>query len=144
MSLAGAVAALASRLATEFNSVGMALAAKANTDHTHPPAAVYAVPRTATTGGGAVEVTGAAAGDVQLTCTGNPTITPTGTPDGRMLLIECHASGGQRVATIAGSVATVGGLDRALTIPAGQTGIFGLRYSSLAGGWLLLAAAVQD
>ncbi len=118
------------------------LAGKATTGHTHTAAAVPVPPRTMSAAATA-SVDGAVAGDMQITCTGDTVITPTGTPDGRMLLVECLASGAQRVPSVATSVRLNGNVpSRSLTVPAGRVGIFGLRYSSLAGGWLLMAADI--
>lgn len=104
--------------------------------------AVYAPPRTmsATT---SASVDGTAAGDMQITCTGDTVITPTGNPNGRMMIVEALASGAQRTPAVASSVALTTGLSaRSLTVPAGRVGLFGLRYSTLAGTWLLISATV--
>ena len=124
--------------------VDTGLAGKAATGHTHTASAVYAAPRTASATT-TYSADGTVAGDVQLTCTGDTVITPTGTPNGRMLVIEALASGAQRTLAVAAGVllpTTGGPTSRSLTVPLNSIGIFGLRYSSLRGGWVLLVASV--
>lgn len=85
------------------------------------------------------------AGDIQLTCTGNTVITPSGTPNGRMLLVECLASGGARTVSVASGVAlpaSGGPTSRSLALTSGQVGVFGLRYSTLDSTWWLMSAEV--
>lgn len=148
MSLSSNIAALAGRLADEFNDVrgevATALAGKAGTGHTHTPDAVPVAPRTMSASSTA-SVDGTVAGDMQITCTGDTVVTPTGTPNGRMMLVECLASGAERTPSVAGSVAlTTPVASRSLTVPSGFVGVFGLRYSALAGTWLLMAASVEE
>lgn len=119
-----------------------ALAGKAGTGHTHAPTAVPVAPRTMSATATA-SVDGTAAGDMQITCTGDTVVTPTGTPDGRMMIVVCMASGAARTLSVAASVILGGKVSsRSLTVPQGNVGVFGLRYSSLRGGWLLMAADV--
>lgn len=93
----------------------------------------------------AASVDGTIAGDMQITATGDTVITPTGTPNGRVMTVEVFASGAQRVPSVATTVAlTTPVTSRSLTVPTGMTGLFGLRYSALAGKWLLMAASVQS
>ena len=133
MSLSSNVAALAERLADEFNDVRAEFTA-----------AVVVPPRTMSASTTA-SVDGTAAGDMQITCTGNTVITPTGTPNGRMMVVECLASGAERTPSVATSVAlTTPVASRSLTVPSGFVGVFGLRYSALAGTWLLMAASVEE
>lgn len=121
-----------------------AFAAKADTGHAHTPDAVPVAPRTMSASSTA-SVDGTVAGDMQITATGDVVITPTGTPNGRMLLVEVAASGAQRTPSVATSVAlTTPVTSRSLTVPSGMVGIFGLRYSSAAGTWLLMAASVEQ
>lgn len=120
------------------------LATKAGTGHTHAASDLPVTPRTASAST-SYSADGTVAGDIQLTCTGDTVITPTGTPNGRMLIIECLASGAQRAPSVHSSVLlpTSGGpAARSLTVPQNSIGIFGLRYSSLRGGWILSAAQV--
>lgn len=115
----------------------------ATSGHTHPPAAVYATPRTASASS-SYTADGTLAGDIQLTCTGNTVITPSGTPNGRMMIVEALASGGQRTPSVPSTVMlTTGITSRSLTVPQDKVGLFGLRYSTLAGTWLLAAASVE-
>lgn len=105
--------------------------------------AVYATPRamSATT---TASVDGTVAGDMQITATGDTVVTPTGAPNGRMMIVEVLASEAQRLPSVATTVAlTTPVTSRSLTVPLGMIGIFGLRYSSLAGTWLLMAASVE-
>ena len=125
--------------------VDTGLSGKAATGHTHTASAVYAVPRTLTTSNTAENVDGTVPGDLQATCSANTVFTPTGTPNGRMMVIEALASSAQRTLAVAAGVLlpTSGGpTSRSLTVPQNSVGIFGLRYSSLRGGWILLAASV--
>lgn len=119
------------------------IATRAATVHAHTPAAVPVAPRTMTATATA-SVDGTVAGDMQITCTGDTVITPTGTPNGRVMVVEALASSAQRVPSVAASVALTSGVgSRQLTVPAGMVGLFGLRFSSLAGTWLLLSATVE-
>lgn len=121
---------------------GTSAATVALGDHAHTPTAVPVAPRTmsATT---TASVDGAVAGDMQITATGNPTITPTGTPNGRMMIVEVLASGAQRTPVMAASVLLGANVtSRSLVVPSGKVGLFGLRYSSLAAGWWLIATDV--
>lgn len=89
-------------------------------------------------------VDGTVAGDMHITCTGDTVITPTGTPDGRMMVVVCLASGAQRAPSVAASVGKLAGVaSRTLTVPQGAVGLFGLRYDSLVAGWTLMAADVR-
>ena len=83
-------------------------------------------------------------GDVQITATASPIITPTGTPNnGRQIILEVLASGAERIPAMATSVFLTRDItSRSLTVPQNQVGIFGLRYSTLRGGWILLAATI--
>lgn len=105
-------------------------------------AAVPTAPRTATASA-TYSVDGTAVGDMHLTCTGDTVVTPTGTPNGRMMLLVCLASGGDRSPSIAGSVAKLAGVpSRTLTVPSGQVGVFGLGH--MFGAWTLMAADVRE
>lgn len=109
-----------------------------------PAQAVPVAPRTASATT-TYSADGTVGGDIQLTCTGNTDITPTGTPNGRMMVVEALASGAQRTPTANASVLlpTVGGpTARSLTVPQNSVGLFGFRYSSLRGGWILVSAEV--
>lgn len=77
----------------------------------------------------------------QITATGNPAMAvPTGGSNGQMLLVEVLASGGARTVTLNGSIILTSGQSATMVIASGQVGMFGLRYSTLAGGWVLMAS----
>lgn len=78
----------------------------------------------------------------QITATGNPALgVPSNGTNGQMLLVEVLASGAARTVTLNGSIILSTGQSATMVIASGKVGVFGLRYSSLAGGWVLLAAA---
>lgn len=112
--------------------------------HSHTTPAVYAAPRTMNAVGTA-SVDGTVAGDMQITCTGNTVVTPTGALNGRMMLVECFASGAQRTPSAASSVHKLSTVpSRTLTVPQNMVGVFGFRYSSLAADWILMSADVEE
>lgn len=101
-------------------------------------------PRAISTAGGALNVDGVAAGNVNLTCTGDPTVTVTGVPTfDRMLIIECLASGGARTPAIVATVPMVGVTSRSIPTASGKVSMFGLRYSTLRGLWLLVSTGPE-
>lgn len=69
-------------------------------------------------------------------------VSTTGALDAQMIVVEVLASGGSRTVTLNGAIFLSTGLSAATTIASTKVGFFGLRYSILAGGWVLLAAPV--
>lgn len=181
MTLASRISALATRLATEFNTVrgemATGLAGKANTSHTHGAGDVtsgtFAIgrvptgttgstvalgnhthtyldqtagdaryrqhneaPRTQTVSTSTANVDVGAAGDLHVTVSTvtSTTITPTNGQNGRTCVVEVTAAtGATRTVTIGGSPKKGAGVTAAqLAIPAGGTGRFLIRYSTLA------------
>lgn len=66
-------------------------------------------------------------------------ISTTGALDGQMVMVAVLASGGARTVTLNGAILLTTGTTAALAIVSTKVGFFGLRYSTLAGGWTLLA-----
>lgn len=124
MSLASAVAALATRLATEFNTVRTEF-------RRHNQA-----PRTQTVSASTANIDVGAAGDLHVTVNTvtTTTITPTNGQNGRTCVVEVTAAtGATRTVTIGGTPKKGEGVaTAALAIPAGGTGRFVIRYSTLA------------
>lgn len=123
-----------------MRTLGAGAAQAAGGDHTHTVPAVYAAPRTTTSGGGTLNVDGTAAGEMYVTQNAGTTlaITPTGTPSGRRMVIKVLASGGTRTPSVVATLPTSGGpaaLSVALTT--GQIAAFALDYCGLKNAWIL-------
>ena len=78
----------------------------------------------------------------QITATGPTTIgvSTTGVLSGQQILLEVLAQTTGRVVTLTG-ISIAAGLTAATTVTSGKVGMFGLRYSSLAGTWFLMSYA---
>jgi len=109
-----------------------------NHTHTAPDTNTYetwnAAPRTQSVSGTTANIDVGAAGDIQVTLTNSPTLTPTNGANGRLCVVECLASGAQRVPVWASSVKLTDGITAlSLTIPTGRVGVFLIRCSTITG-----------
>jgi len=96
-----------------------------------PPVAVIAF---------AATVTPAVSSSAFIAATGNFTLNaPAASGDGMMMLIEVRASAAVTV-TFAAAILLTTGLTASLAITSGHSGFIGLRYSTTAAAWYLLAA----
>jgi hypothetical protein len=94
----------------------------------------------------AITLDASQAGDnFNLTVTADVTLNvPSGMSDHQALQLVVLASGAQRTITLSGSFARLTGVNASYVVPSGKVLRLGLRYSSLAGGCLVEAAAVQQ
>lgn len=131
MSLSTQVTNLATRIATEFKTVRTeipkvsATAATLNGTNASIDSAVYNVVNLTLTGAGGFNV-------------------PTNGVEGRLIQVAALASGADRTLTFNASIKRLTGISQAITIPNGLVLRAALRYSSLAGAWILEAAALTQ
>lgn len=68
---------------------------------------------------------------------------PTNPTNGQPLVVEVLASGANRIVTVHSAIVPAVGLTAAFTVVSGKVGFFGLRYSTLAGNWVMLAQSQE-
>jgi len=89
----------------------------------------------------AASITPAVSHSASIAATGSFTLNaPASSGDGMMMLIEVRASAAVTV-TFAAAILLTTGQTASLAVTSGHSGFIGLRYSTTAAAWFLLAAA---
>lgn len=117
----------------------------ASLSHTHTQQQISVSARTVTPSelSSLTPLSGVALDVVSCTLTANTTVSPQSGTDGQIVRIRMVASGGTRSPSVGTSVRLGTGItDRAMTIPSGQVGVFGLEYLSVISAWVLFSEYV--